>query len=173
MPILAEIAAAVGIQPGSSAAATMRDLVKAMRGKGGMLILDEAQNLGVKALDAVRAIHDATEVGLALLGNEEVYTRMTGGSGSRAAYLDRLFSRVGKRLKVSLPQAADVEAYAGAWKAFDADSLALLRSIASKPGALRMVRKTIRLAAISSPGGLHGVGAAEIRATWGELWGGA
>jgi len=59
----------------------------------GLLIVDEAQHLPVSGLDAVRSIHDATGCGLALLGNESVYARITGGA--RQAHFAQLFSRVG------------------------------------------------------------------------------
>src|ERR1035437_1267786 len=53
-------------------------------GTGGLLVIDEAQHLSVAALDQIRSIHDATDLGIALVGNQQVYARLTGGN--RAAY---------------------------------------------------------------------------------------
>ena len=102
---LEEICDALGLAEFSGARRMSREIAKRVRDTHGLLIIDEAQHLSVAALDQIRSIHDATGIGIALVGNEGVYARMAGGRN--AAQLDRLFSRVGKRL--ALKRASDGE----------------------------------------------------------------
>jgi DNA transposition AAA+ family ATPase len=151
-----------------SAARLHRAVCKRVTGTGGLLVIDEAQHLTVAALDQVRGIHDATGIGIALVGNEQVYARMTGGN--RAAYLDRLFSRIGKRVRLVRPASEDVKALADAWNAGEECRPALM-GIASKPGALRGVSKTLRLAAMHAAAEGRTINGADVKAAWRELGG--
>jgi len=165
---LEEVSAALGLNVANGAARMHRAIVAKLRGTHGVLIIDEAQHLSISALDEMRSLFDAAEVGLVLCGNEEVYTRLTGGN--RAAYLSRLFSRIGKRLKLNKPLKADVIAIADGWKC-GRDCHALLRDIASKPGALRAVNKTLRLATMYATGSNQTINPDHIVAAWKELGG--
>lgn len=148
---LEEVCLAVGFRDLPQGAARMsRAIAARISGTSGLLVVDEAQHLTIGALDALRAIHDATGVGLALLGNELVYARMTGGH--RAAYLDRLYSRIGKRVRLARAAREDVERLAAAFGVTNG-SLKLLVEIGGRPGALRAVTKTLRLAAMMAQGG--------------------
>ncbi len=140
---LEEICAAIGINEQGGAARLHRAIVRRVRGTGGLIVIDEAQHLSTAALDQIRSIHDATGIGIALVGNTEVYARMTGGN--RAAYLDRLYSRIGKRLHVRASTADDVAALIAAW-AVEGKCRSTLAEIARRPGALRTVTKVLRLA---------------------------
>lgn len=168
---LEEIAEAIGIEVsiGGSSARVQRAICKRLRGSFGLLIIDEAQHLGVQALDMIRSLHDATEIGLALVGNESVYARMTGGN--RAAYLDRLFSRIGKRVRLNAATKKDVDALILAWGIKPGDCREVLHSIASKPGGLRGLTKTLRLASMLANGRGEGVCCEDIRAAWRDLGG--
>jgi hypothetical protein len=140
---------AVGLKEGSYTAAQMNKLIcQRLKGSEGLLVIDEAQHLGHMALDQIRSIHDATGIGIALVGNEQVYTVMTGGT--RAAYLDRLFSRIGKRLALKAPAEADVDALIKAWRIDDAHCRQQIRVVAQRPGALRVLTKVLRLASASA-----------------------
>ena len=46
-------------------------IVQGLRGREGLLIIDEAQHLLLPALESLRSIHDATACGLVLMGNEK------------------------------------------------------------------------------------------------------
>lgn len=59
-----------------------------LKGTQGLLIVDEAQHLSAGAIDQLRAVHDRAEVGLALLGNEEVWSRIDGGGRKAQAQLN-------------------------------------------------------------------------------------
>lgn len=140
---------AVGLKDCSLTAAQMNKLIcQRLKGSEGLLIIDEAQHLGHMALDQIRAIHDATGIGIALVGNEQVYTVLTGGS--RAAYLDRLFSRIGKRLALKAPAETDIDALIKAWRIDDAACRAHIRAVAQRPGALRVLTKVLRLASATA-----------------------
>ncbi len=170
VPALEEVAYALGLREVSGGAARIqRAIIARLRGTHGILVIDEAQHLGTAALDVVRALHDATEVGLALVGNESVYARMTGGN--RAAYLDRLFSRIGKRVRLVRAAVADVDALIEGWGIDPKECRAVLHEIAAKPGALRAITKVMRLASRIAAGRKKPVSCEDIRAAWRDLGG--
>ena len=148
--------------------ATLRTRVNGARG---LLIVDEAQHLSLRALEALRGLHDTTETGLALLGNETIYTKITGGR--RAAEFAQLFSRVGKRVRLTRVDKSDVDALLAAWGARlagDRELRAAALAIARTPGGLRGLTKSLRLAAMFAEGAP--VEARHIRAAWADLGGG-
>ena len=170
VPALEEIALALGLRElAGGAARIQRGIINRVRGTRVLLVIDEAQHLGTAALDAVRSLHDATEVGLALVGNESVYARMTGGH--RAAYLDRLFSRIGKRVRLTRAQADDIDALIDAWSVRSKEPRKTLHDIASKPGGLRGLTKTMRLASTFAAGAKRDITCDDIRAAWRDLGG--
>lgn len=81
---------------------------------GDLLIIDEAQHLDIKALDQIRHFHDVGQIGIAYLGNDEIYTRIN-GRGRQAAFLGPLKSRVGKRLAIEKPTEGDISTILKAW----------------------------------------------------------
>lgn len=169
VPALEEVADALGIEMSGGAARLQRAIIRRMRGTMGLLVIDEAQHLSVAALDAMRALHDATGLGLALVGNESVYARMTGGN--RAAYLDRLYSRIGKRVRLSRAVKGDIEALIDAWQIQVKECRQVLHEIAAKPGGLRGLTKVMRLASMFAAGVGREVCCDDIRAAWRDLGG--
>jgi len=167
VPALEEVCAALGIPPSNGAAPLHRSIVRRIAGSGGLLIVDEAQHLQPAALDQLRSIHDAAGVGLALLGSRDIYMRMVGGDTSAA--LDRLRSRVGRRLPLTSTTAEDTAALAEAWGISAAGSRKLLTDIGAKSGGLRAVAKALRLAALHAAG--RALTEADLRAAWRELGG--
>jgi DNA transposition AAA+ family ATPase len=171
-PALEEVCLALGIRELPGGAARMqREIVARLRGTGGLLVIDEAQHLSVAALDAIRALHDATGVGVALIGNEQIYARMTGGV--RAAWLDRLFSRIGKRLRVARATREDVAALAAAHGVGNPEAIKPLAAIGAQAGALRGVTKCLRLARLMADGTGEALAAAHVAAAWKDLTGAA
>jgi DNA transposition AAA+ family ATPase len=108
-----------------------------------ILIIDEAQHMSMAAIEEVRSIHDVTECGLALVGNETSHARLTGGA--RSANFAQIYSRLGAVLKVARPTAGDVDALCDSWHVTDAHARETLRRLADRPGALRSVNKVLRL----------------------------
>jgi DNA transposition AAA+ family ATPase len=140
---------------------------KKVKDTHGLLVIDEAQHLSVAALDQVRSIHDATGVGIALVGNDGVFARMAGGRN--AQQLDRLYSRVGKRLRVEKSTEADILAIIKAWGIDDAECRTTLIAIARRPGALRTLTKTLRLASMHAAAEGRAVCCKDARAAASEL----
>lgn len=158
VPALEEICDAVGLSDVSGGA---RRLARAIRsrvlGAEGLLILDEAQHLSQGAIEEIRSLHDwcraeseEQAVGVALVGNETVYSRLTGPQ--RAAAFAQLYSRIGMRIYLARPTPGDVRALARQYQVTDKKCLALLERVADRPGALRGCVKALRLARRSSGG---------------------
>lgn len=169
VPALEEVSEAVGVKASGGAARSHRAVVKALAGSYGLLVIDEAQHLNTQALDQMRSIHDTTGIGLALVGNEQVYTAMTGGN--RAAYLDRLYSRVGKRVKLAGATKGDVDALISAWAFKGTGCRQMLHDIAARPGGLRGLTKTLRLASMFAAGREEAPNCGDIKAAWRDLGG--
>ena len=163
---LREIGKCVGVQPRRDNATMFDAICGALADQRGLLIIDEAQHLGAKALDQIRSIHDRIGCGIALAGNEQVYGRMSGGT--RAEYLDRLYSRIGMRTRIGRATEADAKAIAKAWRIDNSTSIKLLINIARKPGGLRGVNKTLLLAGMFTEDKIE---PKHIRAAWKRLAG--
>ena len=171
-PCLDRVSEACGIRtPGGRAARLEANLRERVPGKArGLLIVDEAQHLGLRALESLRGLHDATGAGLALVGNERVYTRLTGGR--RAAEFAQLFSRIGKRVRLTQVDKGDVDALLDAWgeKLAGGKELRLAAlAIARSHGGLRGLTKSLRLAALFAGG--EQIEARHVRAAWQDLGG--
>lgn len=167
---LQEICDALSLDTGGGARTMFKRIEKRVRDTHGLLIIDEAQHLSVQALDEIRAIHDATNIGIAFVGNDGVFARMAGGRN--AAQLDRLYSRVGKRLRLQQSSEADIVALIKAWGIDDAKCHTTLIQIARGPGALRTLTKTLRLASMYAAAEGRSVCCEDVRAAATELMSG-
>ncbi|MFK5947795.1 MAG: AAA family ATPase [Methylococcales bacterium] len=156
---LEEIAACLKVARHQRVRALYRDICEKLSDTKGLLIIDEAQHLTAKALDQIRSIYDAVGIGLVLAGNETVFSRMGGG---RAAYLDRLYSRVGMKIHLDKASDEDVEILCESWGIKSKDIIQALKHIGSKPGGLRVVTKTIRIANLTSKGAEIGMNISHI-----------
>lgn len=165
---LEQIGAAMDLKPEGGAARMFGAICKRIAKTNGLIVIDEAQHLCVEALDQVRAINDATRIGIALVGNEQVYARMSAGQ-RQAAYLDRLHSRVGKRTGLRKVSLGDVDALIGWWGVNDDSCRAELHAIAQRPGALRIVTKVLRMAAMYAATQTESLCCKHITAAWREL----
>lgn len=130
----------------SGALRTENAIVERLEGTKGLLVVDEAQHLSVACLEELRSLHDATGIGLAIIGNETVYARITGGT--RKASFAQLFSRIGFRMSLSAPSDRDVGAILDAWRIEEKKARRLCAEIAGKPGALRNLVKVLRMAGV-------------------------
>lgn len=146
-PVLMTIMRAMDITPISSDVRVMSDQIREyLTGRGGVLAIDEAQNLNEYAIEEIRAIHDETKVGIAFLGNGEVITRLE-GQKREAAFAQR-FSRNSIALQLKPPTSKDVNAILDAWNIDCQNSRNLLLNVAQRPGggALRTLSNTLELA---------------------------
>lgn len=166
--MLREIGAALELQSGGwQNRALSRDIIHRLSGTRGLLVIDEAQHLSLQALEEVRSIHDAAQVGLVLNGNESVYARLTGGS--RRADFAQLFSRVGRKVKIGMPTTEDVNAILSAWGVSGAKEREYAHQIASMPGGLRGLVNTLDEAALAAQGMGQALDVRMLRMAWGEL----
>ena len=142
----------------------IRDRVK---NTGGLIVFDEAQHLSEKAIEEIRSWHDATGIGIALLGNEHVIARLEGGA-RRAAYA-QLYSRVGMRHVQNLPLDGDARALAEAWNVTEPREIAYVVAQAMKPGGLRGVTMMMELATMIAAAERQPRGLSHLQDAWAQL----
>lgn len=144
---------------------TPRDLMKAVCAKAaigpGLIIVDEAQHLSEQALEALRAINDKIRarngagIGIALLGNELAQSRVA-STGGQAAFA-QVSSRFAKRVWLNAPMPEDAAALAQAWATANREEItkaeiSFCQDIASRPGGLRNIEKTMKAAILAARG---------------------
>ncbi|MDA5496215.1 AAA family ATPase [Yersinia aleksiciae] len=128
-----------------------RAIRRKLRGTNGLIIIDEADHLEYPVLEELRILQEETAVGLTLVGNHQVYSKLTGGN-SRNMDFARLFSRIAKKVSILKTKKADVDAIADAWGLFDKAERELIQVLSEKPGALRTISHTLRLASMFATG---------------------
>lgn len=129
-----------------------------VRGTQGLIIVDEAGFLEIKAIEQLRSVSDICKVGVAFVGKEEVWARIDGGGAK--GDLSQLSSRVGMRVSVPKVNPKDVDIILDAAGIEDAEQRGQLRYIASQPGTLRGMAQTLRDARMLAAGGDGGKGEA-------------
>lgn len=144
-----------------------RGIARKLRGSQALLIVDEAQHLPKTSIEQLRALHDKAGLGICLLGNETIYQAIDGAA--RTQGYAQLFSRFGKRITQARPAQGDIDSLIGAWGVNDAEEIKFLKAIARKPGALRVVDKTLRLASTIAAGADETRGLQHIRHAYREL----
>ena len=166
---LERVARATGARSESRRAAGLEDAIAGrLRGTRGLLVIDEAQHLALPALEALRGLHDACGVGLALVGGERLHDRLA--DQRRATERAQLVSRIGRRLRLPAPTGGDVDALLAGW-GLDAEALRRqAMEIARRPGGLRNLTKRLRMAALFA-GGAGKIGWAHLSAAGTELGG--
>lgn len=148
--IMRSLAGILDIRGGHRNDLLERFIIDRLRNSEALIVIDEAQFLSDRAIETVRRIAELAGVGLALLGNESIYTQMTGGR--RSADFAQIFSRIGRRIRLTRPTKADIDAILDAWRIEGAEERELLQQIALKPGALRMLTKTLKFATLLAQG---------------------
>uniref|UniRef100_A0A6H1ZYD6 Putative transposition protein n=3 Tax=root TaxID=1 RepID=A0A6H1ZYD6_9ZZZZ len=121
-----------------------------LKGSEGLLIVDEADHLDYPTLEELRILQEETGVGMVLVGNNKVYTQLTGGR--RNEDFARLFSRIAKKRGIHKTKVADVRAIAEAWHVGGSTEMNVMIQISERPGGLRLLTKTIKLAAMFAKG---------------------
>lgn len=164
--VMSELAEVIGVVE-KSPTRLSRAIQQRLRGSGALIVVDEAQHLPTTTLDQLRSLHDKAGVGLVLAGNEAVYSRIAGDGGK--AQFAQLYSRVGMKLTRSRPHDDDVSVMATGLGVTGVGELAILRAIARKPGALRGVVKTVRLARVLAAGDGEELAAKHLKASWSQI----
>ena len=145
---LRRAAEATGITAGAYVPGIEAALADKLRASRGILVVDEANHLRTDAIETLRALHDASGCGLALVGTSVLWDRLSGSASRRPDEFAQLQSRVGRRVTVPAPSAEDADAYCAGWGEGRIESSArpLAREIAASPGGLRALAKSLRLA---------------------------
>lgn len=147
-----------------------RALSARVRGTGGLVVVDEAQHLHTEAFDQLRTtIVDLGKCGVVVAGNESILARLQGSADRRTQEYAQLHSRVGMRKAQVGTKVRDVCLILQAWGITDDGVLKMLKAIACKPGALRIMGKVIRLSAMIAEGGVAGITVAHVQRAWAQL----
>lgn len=155
-----EIGEAIGLGEIKGSPQQLGRQIKArVRGKNGLLIIDEAQELTDKALNELRSWHDQTKVGIALMGNEAVVGQMEG----RKSALAQISSRFSYRHIQLTPRPGDIDSLLDAWQISDADQRRFLMQIGAQPGALREITHTIEIASMMARGARQPLALSHLR----------
>lgn len=169
--VMDELCRVLGLLDSRALHKMQRLIIEKLRGTGALLIVDEANHLSSLALDQLRSIHDEARIGIALVGNGTVFSRLEGNG--RTAEFAQLFSRVGLRLTSKRDHdrrlGGDIEALLNAWPVEDPKVRRLLTAIARKPGALRGMTKTLTLAHMLAAGAGETLGAQHVTLAWQRL----
>lgn len=145
----AEIAEAIGLgQITGSPQQLSRKVRDHVKGKSGLIIVDEAQELTDKAINEIRGWHDRTKVGVVLLGNDKV----VGQLDNKKSALAQISSRFSYRHEQVSARAGDIVACLDAWGITDEAQRDYLAKLGSLPGALREMTHTIEVALMTAFG---------------------
>lgn len=128
------------------------------------MIIDEAQNLTDEAINQLRHFVDIYGTGLALVGNDEIYGRLTRKQDGPS--YAQIKSRLAKRLKRNRAYKEDISMRIAAWGIEDADGVKFLTGIGLKAGALRQIDKTMTLASMLAMSGDEKISLKHIKAAW-------
>lgn len=136
----------------------------ARRGAGTLLIVDECQHLTDDAVNQLRHFVDNYGCGIALLGNTEIYNRYAHWASSGG--YGQLRSRIFKRLSWPVATPGDVDAFVAAWRIKEADQKKFLRGVGLKPGGLRQVDMTCKLATLMAIGEGRELTVDDLKKAW-------
>ena len=149
--LLEDLAEAVGVPAlGSSGQRVSKAIVRKIERSGGLIVVDEAQHLTSITLDQLRTLHDLSGIGVVLVGNPTMFSRLEGG-GHRAQFA-QLYSRVGMRVARPSAQRGDVDALLDAWGIEERGMRQLCHAVARRGGALRAMTKVLRQAYLRADG---------------------
>lgn len=110
------------------------EIIAKLKGSGRVIVIDEAQHLTVRTLNHIRCLADESAIGIALIGNDEVYTKM---KGSGRADFAQLFSRIGMRKQVLTSTNSKTDIKNVFSNVFDDDAIELLYRISRTAYGLR------------------------------------
>ena len=86
-------------------------IIEHMKTRSTLIIVDEADKLNIKALDALREIYDAVNIGLVLIGEPSLEYKLKTPDRTTGISLARLYSRIDEFVDVSDISSADVHLF--------------------------------------------------------------
>lgn len=132
-----------------------------------LLIVDEAQHLAAASIEEIRSWHDASGLGVALLGNAGLLQTLEGGT--RSVSRAQLFSRISMRDVRTVPFSADIDAMLDAWRLRDEKVCDYVHTIAMKPGGLRGATFALELAHMIAAAAGEELAVSHIQDAWAQL----
>ena len=144
VPSLVRIGEAVRAYPSGTSGSAWSDAIRkalSYEPDPQVLLIDEAQHMSDASAEEIRAIYDAISIGVVFIGNRDLRDRW---SGKRWAQLG---SRFLHRIDLEAPLPSDIDAICTAMGVEGKRPRDLLRRAAARPGALRIVRKLLNVAA--------------------------
>ncbi len=141
--ILTIISDAYGIRRHGATSEWMRKIISRLSGTDQLIVIDEAQHLTHKAIEALRAINDKAGVGIVYSGNPAIKEKI-----DKRDEFDQVQSRIDYRLNVfNYYSKRDIDGLFTEVE-LDKNCLGMLRSRANQPGGLRTMMKQYRLARV-------------------------
>jgi DNA transposition AAA+ family ATPase len=132
-PMLRQLMLAMRLRPsGHGKAACSEQIIEHLQRSQSLIIVDEGNFATLESIEELRAIHDATKVGIAILGNEELAERIRGGR--RSHQYARLARRIAKFYVQDLLTEEDIAAFLDAKNIDDARTRRLLVQVGTMPG---------------------------------------
>jgi DNA transposition AAA+ family ATPase len=147
--------------------ALRRHLDKRLKRSGGLLIIDEAQHASLDMIEELRSLYDLIGIGIALLGNEMVISRIEGGT--RRAEYAQLYSRLGMRHAQNLPHPDDARSLARAWDIDDDKLTAFIVAKSQQPGGLRTVTSMLEIATMIAHSERDSLSLTHLQEAWAQL----
>ncbi|MGE4489141.1 MAG: AAA family ATPase [Kiritimatiellales bacterium] len=142
-------------------------IINKIRRTNGMMLIDEAQQASMGALEQLRQMQERAGIGMALIGNFPLIKQMTGGF--RSEQFAQLFSRIAKPTEVKETIREDVEVFVDAFGITDSDAVEYLCKIGTRPGGLRGVVNSIQWAQMVSAGSGRKLDCKAIAEAWEDL----
>jgi len=162
--MLIAVLSALGEKDGKGSPAFLSARVRARLTRAeALVVLDEAQHLSAQALEEMRSIHDETDCGVALVGDETLHANLK--------RYPQLYSRLGVRHVQPRPTAEDIIALAKGWGVERGPELSFLQEVGRKPGGLRTLTKTMKLAVRSARAGGAPLEVADMRDAFAQRFG--
>lgn len=145
----------------------IRVIIRRLKDTEGLLIVDEAQHLSVRAIEELRSIHDLAGIGVMFMGNAPLNAKFDGLG--RTPEFAQLFSRIGLRKNLRSPRQKDMCLILNEWGIEDNDVRETAKRIGKCSGGLRTMNKVIRNAKkIAQVKGHERLTEADLEAAWAE-----
>jgi len=114
-----------------------------------VILIDDAHVLNFRVLEALREIHDETNLGIVLAGTTRLQARVTASGDAHQMY-EQIRARVMVIRVIRKPSPTDVAAVAAAWAPptarFTPRAMQYLQTLSQGLGALRVVKAHVRMA---------------------------
>lgn len=137
-------------------------------GENSLLIIDEAQNALPDVINQLRGFSDVPtrNVGVALVGNEETAMGFIKDTGRSIASRAQVLSRFDKRVTLVRNPEDDALKLIAAWEIVEPKMVQFLIGLSMKPGALRQIDRTMKLASMYATGEGTDVALKHLQAAW-------